>query len=276
MNDESDRNKQPNLNQDSLNKGMTGWLWVKQGFEIFRKQPAEMLSTFFGYLFLVLTLTVIPLLGQIAYIVLIPTLVMGFMQACHKTQKNERVNFLILFDGFRSPAFSRLLLLGAFHFFAALIAASVFLFVVDDVVLEALKTQQKIDISVIAKSNIAIAMLLAMLAYLPAQMAFWYAGPLIMWNGMSVGKAMFYSFVAVKRMWRAFLGFGASWVLIIIFFQLLASLLVALFSGDQFFVMIIITPVFFALTTVIFCSFYPNYINVFGTPDHSVIMNEDE
>ena len=65
MNDESDRNKQPNLNQDSLNTGMTGWLWVKQGFEIFRKQPAEMLSLFFGYMFVSLAVGLIPVLGQV-------------------------------------------------------------------------------------------------------------------------------------------------------------------------------------------------------------------
>ncbi len=52
----------------------TGWIWVKEGFALFHKQPAEISTLFLGYMFLMLLLNFIPVLGQILPLVLIPYL----------------------------------------------------------------------------------------------------------------------------------------------------------------------------------------------------------
>ena len=276
MNDESDRNKQPNLNQDSLNTGITGWLWVKQGFEIFRKQPAEMLSLFFGYMFVSLAVGLIPVLGQVLPILLIPTLMMGFMHACRQSQKGTRVNFSMLFEGFRSPAFSRLLTLGVFYILAALLVLGISSLADDGMLWDVMVMQKVVDEAAIRNSGMLGAMLLAAIAYIPALMAFWFAGPLIMWNGMSVGKAVFYSFFAVKRSGRAFLVFGSAWLLIGVFLPMFASVLIGAIANSPVLVMIIMVPVSLGLTAVMYCSFYPTYTDSFGAPEVDVIMKEDE
>ena len=276
MNDESDRNKQPNLNQNSLNTGMTGWLWVKQGFEIFRKQPAEMLSLFFGYMFVSLAVGLIPVLGQALPILLIPTLMMGFMQACRQSQKGTRVNFSMLFEGFRSPAFSRLLTLGVLYIIAALLVLGISSLADDGFLWEVMVMQKVVDEAAIRNSGMLGAMLLAAIAYIPALMAFWFAGPLIMWNRMSVGKAVFYSFFAVKKSGRAFLVFGSAWLLLGVFLPMFASVLIGAIANSPVLIMIIMVPVSLALTAVMYCSFYPTYIDVFGAPEVDVLMKEDE
>ena len=48
----------------------TGWSWVKQGFALFRKQPAEMSTLFLAYMFLMLILGIIPVLGQMLPLIL--------------------------------------------------------------------------------------------------------------------------------------------------------------------------------------------------------------
>ena len=58
-----------------------GWLWVKQGFALFRKQPAEMATLFLAYMFLMLIIGIVPLFGQILPMVLVPVFSMAFMQA---------------------------------------------------------------------------------------------------------------------------------------------------------------------------------------------------
>ncbi|MGH8808813.1 MAG: BPSS1780 family membrane protein, partial [Noviherbaspirillum sp.] len=103
--------------------------------------------------------------------------------------------------------------------------------------------------------------------YTPAAMAFWYAAPLIAWQNMSVGKAIFYSFFAVKRSGKAFLVYGLAWVMIGVLMPALLSSLVALIFGKAFAVMFVLLTVSLILTVVMYCSFYPTYTHVFGRPE---------
>jgi hypothetical protein len=62
-----------------------GWLWIKEGFAIFRRQPAELSTLFFGYMFLMLLMGIVPLIGQMLPMLLIPLFSVTFMQACAYT-----------------------------------------------------------------------------------------------------------------------------------------------------------------------------------------------
>ena len=64
----------------------TGWIWIKEGFALFRKQPAEISTLFLAYMFAMLLLNVVPLLGRILPLVLVPVFAMSFMQACASTR----------------------------------------------------------------------------------------------------------------------------------------------------------------------------------------------
>ena len=65
----------------------TGWQWIKHGFSLFRKQPAELSTLFLSYMFLMMIVTIIPLLGQLLPLVLMPVFSMAFMQACVQVEK---------------------------------------------------------------------------------------------------------------------------------------------------------------------------------------------
>ena len=60
----------------------TGWQWIKDGFALFRKQPAELSTLFLTYMFLMMIITIIPLVGQVLPLVLVPVFSIAFMQAC--------------------------------------------------------------------------------------------------------------------------------------------------------------------------------------------------
>jgi hypothetical protein len=97
-------------------------------------------------------------------------------------------------------------------------------------------------------------------------MAFWYAAPLIMWQQMPLGKALFYSFFAVRRAGRAFLVYGLAWIVIAIAVPTVISMIIALVSGSFTVVFFILLPISIMLTVVMYCSFYPTYTSVFGKP----------
>lgn len=245
----------------------TGWSWVKQGFSLFRKQPAEILSLFFVYMFLNMGIGLIPFAGQFLPLMLIPVFAMSFMQACRQMEAGQRVYPNLLLTGFRSPAFSRLLGLGLLYVLAAMLAIAASSLVDDGVFWEFITSQKPVDPKTLPETSLFLGMAVAALAYTPALMAFWFAAPLIAWNKMSVGKAVFYSFFAVRRAGKAFIVYGLAWLAIGVILPTIVSLLIAIVVGKAIVVVITMMPVSVVLTVIMYCSFYPTYTDTFGQPE---------
>jgi hypothetical protein len=244
-----------------------GWLWVKEGFALFRKQPAEISTLFLAYMFLMLAIGILPLLGQVLPMVLVPVFSMAFMQACAHIEKGRKVYPNLLLTGFRSPSFLPLLKLGVLYLLAALIAVAASALVDGGVFWQIMSGDKALDADAIRNSNMSMAMLFAAVVYTPAAMAFWYAAPLIAWQKMGVGKAIFYSFFAVKRSGKAFLVYGLAWILIGVLLPAILSTVVALLFSRTFVVMLVLLPLSLILTVVMYCSFYPTYTYIFGRPE---------
>lgn len=244
-----------------------GWLWVKEGFALFRKQPAEISTLFLAYMFLMLAVGILPFLGQILPMVLVPVFSMAFMQACVNIEQGKKVYPNLLLTGFRSPAFPALLKLGVLYLVAALVAIGASALVDGGVLWQLMSGSKQLDTETVRGSNLSLAMMFSALIYTPAAMAFWYAAPLIMWQRMGVGKAIFYSFFAVKRAGRAFLVYGLAWALIGVLLPIIVSSIAGILFSTSLVVMIVLLPLSLMLTVVMYCSFYPTYTHVFGRPN---------
>jgi hypothetical protein len=243
-----------------------GWLWVKQGFALFRKQPAEMSTLFLSYMFLMFGVGIIPVLGQVLPLLLVPVFSIGFMQACANIERGKRVYPNLLLTGFRSPAFGRLLNLGVLYLLAALLAIGASSLVDGGMFWSIMSGQLALDTTTMQDSNMSLAMLFAVACYVPAAMALWFAAPLIAWQNMGVGKAIFYSFFAVRRAGKSFLLYGLSWLAIGVLLPAIVSAFVALLLNSVAATMLILLPLSIVLTVVMYCSFYPTYTAIFGPP----------
>lgn len=252
---------------------IAGWLWVKEGFALFRKQPAEISTLFLAYMFLMMAIGFVPLVGQVLPLALIPVFSMAFMQACLQIEQGKKVYPNLLLAGFRTPALQRLLKLGVLYLIAAVIAVAASAVVDGGVFWNIMSGQKNLDAETIRGSNLSLAMMFSAAVYTPAAMGFWYAAPLIAWQDMSLGKAIFYSFFAVKRSGTAFLVYGLSWVLIGIILPAVLSSLVALIVGQAFAVMVVLLSVSLVLTVVMYCSFYPTYTHIFGRPEARTVRS---
>lgn len=244
----------------------TGLLWVKEGFEIFSKRPAELTTLFFGYLFLMLLVGIVPVIGQLMPLVLVPLFSMTFMHACVHVKQGKRVYPNLLLTGFRSPAVRTLIKLGVLYLLAAIVAIGASSLVDGGIFWQAITGQVTIDADTVRESNMTMAMLFAAAVYTPAAMAFWYAAPLIGWQGMGVGKAIFYSFFAVRRAGKAFLVYGLAWIGIGIILPVMASSLVGALLNSPSASVFVLLPMSMVLTVIMYCSFYPTYTQMFGEP----------
>lgn len=239
----------------------TGWLWIKQGFALFMKQPAGLTMLVIAYSFLVQLLSLIPLAGQVAAVILTPVFGMSFMQAYVRVEQRQRVTLNVLFEGFRTPDLSKLITLGAMYMCVMAIVMGIAWLNMGDL----LVSMQKQEVSAEeARGQVNLGALLfwALLVYVPSGMAFFFSPMLVYWQRMKLGKALFFSFFTIYRALRAFLVFQLGWAGIFIFvLQVLGMLL-----GPAN-LMLLMRALLWPLAFVIFqCSAYVSYKHFFGSP----------
>lgn len=126
----------------------------------------------------------------------------------------------------------------------------------------------------IENTNMTGAMLFALLIYLPAMMAFWFAGPLIAWKQMPLFKAIFYSFFASLRSAKVFFVYGLTWFAVGGLLPTAISVVIAAVTGNSNLIFMLMMPFSMILTIILYCSFYPTYSAIFGqasSPESSTI-----
>ena len=242
---------------------ISGWEWLKDGFVLFRQRPGQLTMLFSSYLFVMIVLGMIPLIGQLLPLFMAPTFSMVFMTACVQIKRGRGLNPIQLRASFAPPVTSRLMLLGAIYILGALIAVGLSYLIDGGLFLKLMMGQRDVQPTGAQSTSALFTLLLLAAAFIPA---FWYAPPLIVWQKMPVGKAVFYSFFSVIRAYKTFLVYFLAWITI---GALLPSLLIgvlAMIVGKAI-SMLIMFVVTIVLTVVMYCSFYPTYVGIFGEPE---------
>jgi hypothetical protein len=240
----------------------TGWLWLKQGASLFRQQAGGLTTLFLAFMFFMFALSFLPLLGQFLQTALIPVFSIAFMQACLEIDMGRRVFPNLLATGFRKPVFAPLFKLGLAYLGVAAIVIGCAYLVAGDVFWQLATGQIEADSDAVTNSNIRSAILLAAILYVPAAMAFCFAGPLIYWQQMSVGKALFFSFFSVWRSLTAFLVLVMAWFAVAVF----GTQLVYLIFGTADLGLVVRGALYVVLTVIMHCTVYASYRQIFGSP----------
>ena len=242
-----------------------GWDWIIGGWNLFRARPFFLTNLFFIYVFGMILLGVVPVLGQILPVLLSPVFTFLFMHACFKTEAREQITFRDLLAVLNRQILFRLVMAGSCYLLFAFLAVALS-FLIDGGNIFVLFSEQAKEQSSTEMFPLFITVSLILLAYIPFLMAMWFAIPLIGWKDMSLGKAMFYSFFAFSRNFRPFLVYFGIWIALVFGFPYLIAALFGIIAGQGIAVFVVF--VFsFILSVLIYCSFYPTYRDIFGRPD---------
>ena len=218
--------------------GKQGYVWLRQGAWLFRKNPIGFLLLLFIYLFAVnLLMLVAAPIGVFAILLVNPAIFVGFMSACRDTVAGKRVGPASLVAGFRSygkDAMRGLLKLGGIY--GAL---------------------------VLVVSGILMTMVMGAVLYIPVAVLFWFAPLLVAWHGVPVGKALFFSWMAVWRNRAAFILYGALVGILLIAIPLFIDAAFASSDANNI-APIIATPYRILVMAVLYCSFYATYRGCFN------------
>ncbi|HVE07854.1 MAG TPA: BPSS1780 family membrane protein [Paraburkholderia sp.] len=244
----------------------TGYVWFRQGIWLFRKNPLAFLTLFFSYLLAMTLISLVPVIGGVLPLVLIPGVAVGFMAACRDTIAGKPVFPTILVDGFRSygsTVAKRLLLLGALYIVAMALVLAGSALADGGVLLRLMLSGEAMQQETIANSNMPFAVLTALGFYVPVAMLFWFSPVLSAWHDVPPLKAMFFSIVSCWRNRGAFVVYGALWFAVAITVSLgLSTLLQALGAGEL--ALVVLMPASIIVTTMLYCSFYATYRGCFG------------
>jgi hypothetical protein len=237
-----------------------GWLWVRQGFALFKRQPAALLALLFSCLFLSMACLVVPLLGPLLPTLFAPLFSMALLQACAEIDQGRRPLPGLVFIGFRKPARNSLLGLGAMYIVIWVFALLVLTWMDDGVFMQMVTRQIPMDEKLLEGSRAAI--LTAVGIYLFSWLFSCFAAPLIFWQRQSLGKALFFSVFAVLRSFWAFVVAG---ITLFAIHQVGVTLPVLLFDSVALEATMIFA-VFFVLVIAVHCMLYASYCRIFGTP----------
>lgn len=213
----------------------TGLNWVRQGMKTFFRQPLALSGLFFMFMAVASVLSVLPLVGLLLVMALIPSATIGLMSATREADGGRFPMPVQLLTAFRSGHERRrdMLVLGALYV-GALVAL---------VVLAALFTSGPTGNLTPPESPQATQAMveqaisdpgfwLAMLLYVPLLMAFWHAPALVLWHGVSPVKSLFFSLMACWRNRGAMLVYALGWLGVFLVAGLLLSLVAGLLGGS--------------------------------------------
>lgn len=247
-----------------------GWRWLFDGFLIFRKNHLMFSLIVLSYWMMMAVVNAVPVVGQIVVTLCLPFFSVSLMNACRLIDQSSPLSPRILLSGFyENPR--TLLTLGAIYLFATFGILALSALVDGGVLFQFMVAGELPDEQAQASGDYIGATQLGLSLFVPLVMAYWYAPVLAAWHGLSAGKALFFSFVACLRNWRAFLAYVLA---VVIFGTLVPAFVLGLLSsslgaGNSVLSTFLTVLVVLVIAPAMYASFYVSYRDVF------VVIDED-
>ena len=250
-----------------------GWTWIQDGFALFKRQPMAMFFWSLMTGFLITVSYLIPLFGQMALIASTPMLAFITLSACRNIA-SERPMLLSMWLQPLSDKETRkrLMSLGLVYLVVCLACGFIATLPFMDGLMSAMDSQGTIDEAALIAAMRAPFITFGLL-YVVISALFWHAPALIGWHRIKMSQALFFSMVACWRNKWAFLAYGASWAAIFFALQMFGSLVASLGVSPGV-IQILLTPLNIVVAAVLYCSFYPAYVSVFGA-NYAAEPNEE-
>ncbi len=186
--------------------GGRGWDWIAEGFALFRKQPGIWILIALALGIISIVVGLIPLLGSVANILLLPIFEAGLMLACREQEEGREIAFNHIFAGFKKNT-GNLVMVGVFNFVGLVVIGLATMGVVGGGVLMAL-IHGSVEAARFSIATVMLAMLLIAGLSVPLCMATWFAPALIVLHDVAPVAALKASFFGCLKNWVPFLVYG--------------------------------------------------------------------
>jgi hypothetical protein len=258
-----------------------GAVWVRRSFQAFARQPLAFASLFAACLFVVLLLSLVPLVGTIALLVLPPAGSLLFMIASRRAGNDQPAmpgSIVELATGGRRR------LLGLLKLGIAYAVATVVVFwlagVLDGGALEAFlealpdaKTTSEAAAARVADPRLQLGLVLRLVFAGALSVPFWHAPALVYWGAQGWAKSLFFSSVALWRNKGAFAVYGLVWMALWLLLLAIVSIGVGLFGPQRF--TLVATPLTLVFSTIFYASLWFTFADCFTSTDDAAAPRDD-
>jgi uncharacterized membrane protein len=187
-----------------------GWDWIVEGWSLFTKAPLMWILSLLVIFVVAVVVSLVPIVGQLAFQLLQGVLAAGFMVACRSLEKGGEFEIEHLATGF-SRRFVPLLVVGLIFLLGWVAIFLVFMLFVGVGMVGAFMAgdPENAARAIMASMGSIVLGTLVMLALMvPLVAAYWFAPALVMMHDMKPVAAMKESFFACFRNFVPFLVYG--------------------------------------------------------------------
>lgn len=184
-----------------------GWAWIPAGWALFMRAPLMWVITLVLLFVVALAMSLLPILGSLAFQVLMPVIAGGLYRACYNLEHGGEFELDSLLSGFKD-GFGPLALLGVLFTVASIVIVLLMAGIMGFSVLGAVMSAGSEDaVAAVAGSIMAVLLgtFVGMALLVPLMAAYWFAPALVAMNNVAPLEALKASFFACFRNFIPFL-----------------------------------------------------------------------
>lgn len=243
-----------------------GLTWLRAGIRIVARQPVALLMLTFVQFVVILTPSlVLPIIGPGVSAALVPVMYLGLMSAIKTAEEGETPTPMHLFEPFQAESngiWKQLMLFGLISGAFTLVAITLANLIAPPPKLGPGAAQLSPDEAMQFTLDQMWTLGLAALFSIPVQMASWFSPMFIGWHQQGIGKAVFFSVVAVWRNLGAFLVLFSGWAAILIVLNLALTVVLTLLGLPPTALTAMMFPLALFFLTGAYCTFWVTYRDV--------------
>lgn len=242
-----------------------GIQWVKSGIRTFFRQPLAMAGLFFMFLALMSILSLIPLIGSVMALTLLPGATLGLMAATREASAGKFPMPILLITAFRAgrQQVRSMLILGGLYALGFVLVLGITAPIDGGKFAKLYLLGGSMTPELLQSADFQTAMLLASVLYLPLSLMFWHAPALVHWHGVGPVKSLFFSFIACMRNFWAFAVYGVTWIGVFLGFGIVMATLAAVLGSAEA-VAATMYPAAMLMAATFFTSIYFTFVDSFG------------
>ena len=231
-----------------------GLFWVREGWRLVKRQPLGLSSMVVVYVTMLLLPLLLPAIGIIVSGILAPFATLGLMNVCHAVHHGRPLLIGAFATPFKpGPTRVQLFRLGLLNAALLSLIATVVMIAGGD------RAQQQDEVP-------WDLIVLQMLLYAPVLAMMWFAPPLVGWNGLTAGKAVFGSVIGCMRNLTPLLVYGLAIAAITFGSASIVGGALTVLGLSRQGLVVLLTPLVLLLMTVVQATFYPMYRAIYAQP----------
>ena len=257
-----------------------GALWVRQGLRAFFTRPMAYTTLFAAFMFIVFVLALVPLIGPVLGVMLLPLVTLAFMLATRVVVTGGLPTPTVFIEPLKAdrPRVISLIWLGALY--AGATFATLWISGIVDggalaALMDAMPGAQTSPDAMAAKLDapgLFAGLLLRFGLTGLLSVPFWHAPALVYWDGQRCAQALFSSTLACWRNRGAFVVYSLTWFALVMGFGVIASGVFALLGSPQLFAVAAV-PISLMITTVFYASLYFTFADSFIANDAEAVID---